>query len=240
MRLHAPRDASAGDDGPVSIGRRWNSRVSLTFDDGPNDPYTLRIADQLDRRGVKATFFMIGRSLEARPGIARELLSRGHLVGAHSYSHGKLDVFVPGYPELERSLCVFRDTLGVKPAFYRPPYGVASPYVMAAAAIDGIQVVNFDVIVGDWMSSAAETIARRVLKRAKKGSIVVLHDGCEANPQADRGATAAAVPQILAGLARRNLDPVRLDTLLGRRGYLPDDAPERLDDTCKELDAARP
>ena len=100
---------------PIESASRAQRRVALTFDDGPNDPHTLRIADILEAHGVRGTFFVVGKAVAARPGIARELVRRGHLLGAHSYGHGRLDVFTSGYPELARVRQVLQDHVGVAP-----------------------------------------------------------------------------------------------------------------------------
>lgn len=205
---------------PIEAAPRSQRRVALTFDDGPNDPHTLRIADILEAHGVRGTFFVVGKAVLARPDIARELVQRGHLLGAHSFGHGKLDVFTSGYPELARVQQVLQDHVGVTPAFYRPPYGVSTQLMLDVVAGEGLLTVNWDVSANDWETRDGATIARRTLKRAKSGSIIVLHDGCEGDVTGDRAATVDALPAILTGLAQRGLSAVRLDALLGRPGYL--------------------
>src|SRR3990172_129989 len=87
----------------VTHGSRDEMLVALTFDDGPNDPWTLRIADELDKYGVKGTFFTVGKNAEAHPEVTRDLVRRGHLVGNHSFEHRKRDaVLDPHYGELEQ------------------------------------------------------------------------------------------------------------------------------------------
>ncbi|MFO1413544.1 MAG: polysaccharide deacetylase family protein [Burkholderiales bacterium] len=205
---------------PINAGSRAQRRVALTFDDGPNDPHTLRIADILEAHGARGTFFLVGKAVAARPDIARELARRGHLIAAHSWSHSRLGVFTPGYPELARVQSTLHEHVGVRPAFYRPPYGVFTESMLATVAGEGMQTVNWDVSAHDWETNDSATIARRTLKRTKPGSIIVLHDGCEGDVTGDRSATVDALPAILAGLAQRGLRPVRLDALLGRPGYL--------------------
>ena len=154
---------------PIESASRAQRRVALTFDDGPNDPHTLRIADILEAHGVRGTFFVVGKAVAARPGIARELVRRGHLLGAHSYGHGKLDVFTSGYPELARVRQVLQDHVGVAPAFYRPPYGVSTQLMLDVVAGEGMLTVNWNVSANDWETRDAATIARRTLKRTKPG-----------------------------------------------------------------------
>src|SRR5207248_3771232 len=74
--------------GRAFCGRaRGSKQIALTFDDGPNDPHTLKLLDVLSRHEVRATFFVIGRYVRRRPDIVQEIARRGHAVGNHTYSH---------------------------------------------------------------------------------------------------------------------------------------------------------
>ena len=92
------------------------SQMALTFDDGPNDPHTLRLLDVLAKHGAKATFFLIGKYVRQRPEIARAILAAGHEIGNHTYSHPNL-IFVSASrlrQELEDCGKALEDALGVK------------------------------------------------------------------------------------------------------------------------------
>jgi len=205
---------------PIRRGDPSCREVALTFDDGPNDPNSLKIADALDRAGVRGTFFAVAKAVAARPDIVQALAARGHLIGSHAYRHRRSAALVPGYPDLARAQRTLREALGAAPAWFRPPYGFWTPFVLHAASREGLRVVNWDVIAHDWEIRDAEAIAKQVLGRVRGGSIVVLHDGRDGDLVGDRSATAAAVPRILAGLAALGLAPVRLDELLGGPAYL--------------------
>jgi peptidoglycan-N-acetylglucosamine deacetylase len=203
----------------VAHGPRDARQVAITFDDGPDDPYTLEIAGILDERGAKGTFFMVGKALDRRPDIARALREDGHLLGNHSYHHDSWRWLDPRYPELERTQRVFRRELGVCPTFFRAPHGQHTPFMARVVGDHGMTMVGWDVSAGDWKTDDARLVARRVLDDVQPGSIIVLHDGLDGNVTADRSVLVRAVPMILDGLARRGLDPVRLDRLLDERGY---------------------
>src|SRR5437868_5398330 len=66
------------------------SQLALTFDDGPNDPHTLRLLEVLAKYDIRATFFLIGKFVEERPDIVREIARAGHVIGNHTYSHRNL------------------------------------------------------------------------------------------------------------------------------------------------------
>lgn len=203
----------------VAHGSRDGRQVAITFDDGPDDPYTLEIARILDSRGAKGTFFMVGKALDRRPDIARALREDGHLLGNHSYHHDSWRWLDPRYPELERTQRAFRQNLGICPTFYRAPHGQHTPFLAHVVGDHGMTMVGWEVSAGDWKTDDARLVARRVLDDVEPGSIIVLHDGLDGSVTADRSVLVRAVPLILDGLARRDLKPVRLDALLGERGY---------------------
>jgi peptidoglycan-N-acetylglucosamine deacetylase len=203
----------------VAHGPRDGRDVAITFDDGPDDPYTLEIAQILDARGAKGTFFMVGKALDRRPDIGRALREDGHLLANHSYHHDSWRWLDPRYPELERTQRAFRHNLGVCPTFYRAPHGQHTPFLAHVVGDHGMTMVGWDVSAGDWKTDDARLVARRVLDDVEPGSIIVLHDGLDGSVTADRSVLVRAVPLILDELARRDLKPVRLDALLGERGY---------------------
>ena len=198
-------------------GRRDINLVALTFDDGPS-PDTEDILDVLAEHRVRATFFMVGREVERFPVIAQRVLAEGHEVGNHSYSHpvyllqrsgGTLD-------QLKRAQDVITETTGVKPTLARPPYGVRTPAYFEAARVLGLHTVQWDVAGFDWRQRSPARIADNVLRQVRAGSIILLHDGDSAGKQ-DRQNTVRALPLIIEGLHRRNLQVVPLSQLLRER-----------------------
>ena len=204
----------------VAHGPRTDNRVALTFDDGPNSTATVPIRDLLDARGVKGTFFLVGKAVAARPDLARALVARGHLVANHSYRHDSRAWLDPRYPELAMTQRVVDRDLGVCPAFYRPPHGQHTPLLARVVHRHGLTMVGWDVSAGDWNAHSAAHLAERIVAKARPGSIIDLHDGLDGRVDADRTVLVAALPPILDGLAAKGLQPVRLDDLLARPGYL--------------------
>lgn len=204
----------------ISHGPRHRNQVALTFDDGPNSTATLPIIDLLDARNVKGTFFVVGKAVEARPDIARALVERGHLVGNHSYRHDSVGWLDPRYPELARTQQVVDRHLGVCPAFYRAPHGQHTPLLVRVVHRQRMKMIGWDVSAGDWKARSARNLADNIVAEARPGSIIDLHDGLDGRVDADRAVLVAALPRILDGLAAKGLQPVRLDDLLRRPGYL--------------------
>ena len=203
----------------VSHGDRNRPLVALTFDDGPNVHATLEVARILDSFGVKGTFFTVGKALDARPDISRKLLADGQLLGNHSYHHDQWRWLDPRYPELERTQATFRRRLGVCPSLYRPPHGQHTPFMSYQLARKHMTMVGWDTSATDFATTDGRLVARRILRRVRPGSIIVLHDGIDGNLTADRSVLTVALPIILRGLQARRLHAVRLDRLLGIPGY---------------------
>jgi peptidoglycan/xylan/chitin deacetylase (PgdA/CDA1 family) len=203
----------------ISHGPRSSNVVALTFDDGPNGESTLAVMRVLDSAGVAGTFFEVGKAVEAEPYVTGLLISHGHLIGDHSYSHGRWSFLSPTYPEAAKAQSAIADSAGVCPAFFRPPHGDRTPLMLRAVAGEGLTTVTWDVSAGDWATDNASLIAKRVLQSVKPGSIILLHDGLDGKPGADRSVVAEALPLILDGLKAKGLQPVRLDELLGRPAY---------------------
>jgi peptidoglycan/xylan/chitin deacetylase (PgdA/CDA1 family) len=203
----------------VSHGPRGRREVAITFDDGPNNPYTLDIARILDAHDAKGTFFVVGKAVDARPDIVRALRDDGHLLGSHSYHHDSWRWLDPRYPELERTQRAVRRRAGVCPTFFRPPHGQHTPFMVRVLDDHGMTMVGWDVSAGDWKAHDARAVARSVNEDVQPGSIIVLHDGLDGNVTADRAVVVRALPMILDGLQRKGLKPVRLDALLDERGY---------------------
>lgn len=202
-------------------GPRDRMEVAITFDDGPNDPWTLRIADTLDHYGVEGTFFTVGKNAESHPEIVRSLVAQGHLIGNHSYRHHKGDALVDShYGELWKAERAISSAAGVCPAIYRPPNGFHTPWQLHAVASHGMKTVTWDVIPRDWKDPPPDEIARRVVDSVKPGSIILLHDGKDTDVQTDRSATLNALPGIIEGLQAKGYRIVRLDRLLAISPYL--------------------
>ncbi|HJQ34331.1 MAG TPA: polysaccharide deacetylase family protein [Pyrinomonadaceae bacterium] len=195
-------------------GRRDTRAAALTFDDGPSED-TERVLDALDAMKLRAAFFMIGRHVERLPRVARSVAERGHEIGNHSYSH-PIYLYRTGREtrrQLERAQAVIEDATGVRPRLARPPCGVRTPAYFAVARELGLRTVQWDVAGFDWTRRRAPEVARAVLRGARAGSIVLLHDG-DSEGRGDRRQTVAALPLIAEGLRLRGLRVAPLSELL--------------------------
>jgi len=205
--------------GGTTHGPTNTRQVALTFDDGPDAASTPEIMAILDRYGVKATFFEVGKAIDAVPDVTRALYRDGQLLGNHSYHHDSWSWLDPRYPELKETQAAFRRAIGTCPIFYRPPHGARTPLLARVVRDHDMHMVLWDVSSSDWSSKDPQAVARRTLAGAKPGSIILLHDGLDGDPHKTRPVIAQALPMILDGLRAKHLEPVRLDVLLKTRAY---------------------
>lgn len=202
----------------VRRGPRIGRRVALTFDDGPDPEVTPGVLDALARHGARATFFAIGRKVEAHPEIARRVIAEGHELGNHSWKHSRWQSFATPSDQAaeisraERALVPIRGN-GSAP-LYRPPHGVKSPPFVMAAHEKRLKIVAWSLHSRDTYAVDPSAVAARVLRRVRPGDIVLLHDGHDV-PGRHRAACAGAVPLILSGLRERKLECVTVSELLG-------------------------
>lgn len=179
---------------------RGLKQIALTFDDGPNDPYTLHLLDVLAKHGVHATFFMIGRYVRQRPDIAVEVARRGHVIGNHTFTHPFLAIQSGRRIREEIIECTkaLTDAVGEHSKLFRPPWGARRPGVFGIVRQLGLQPVMWNVTGFDWNAPPAEYIERKVTRRIRSGSVVLLHDGGHLNLGADRSNTVQAVDRLIA------------------------------------------
>jgi len=217
----------------VSHGSRKHARVALSFDDGPDPEVTPAVLDALAEHGARATFFAIGRLLEAHPTVARRIAAEGHELGNHSWRHSRWQNFFGSSAqtrEIARGARAIAAVTGrsTRP-LYRPPIGLKSPPFARAAYQARLTLVGWSLRSRDTQTRDPERIAARVLGRIRPGDIVLLHDGHD-RPGLHRPACAQAVPLILQGLREKGLECTTVSELLEQDGRMGG----RIDSTNQE------
>jgi peptidoglycan/xylan/chitin deacetylase (PgdA/CDA1 family) len=196
-------------------------RIALTFDDGPNEPYTSRLATLLERREVTATFFQVGKAVARAPEVSAALVAAGHVVGNHSYSHQFHRCFAGATceDEIKRAQDVIADAVHRTPRLYRPPWLVRTPATFRVLRRHGLVPVSgtfchpFEVA-----QCGAGRIARRAVARSGPGRILIFHDGYNGTG-ADRTRSLDAVARVVDVLADRGWTFATVDALLGIHAY---------------------
>lgn len=167
--------------------------VYLTFDDGPTPEVTEWVLGQLEAHRAKATFFCLGNNVEAFPELYAEILSRGHAVGNHSYSHKKgFRTSVRCYVEdVDRAAVLIHSVL------FRPPYGRILP-AQVRALKQKYRIIMWSVLSVDYHAGlTGEQVVRNVMENVRPGSIIVFHDSVKASKN-----LYAALPVVLEFLHR--------------------------------------
>ena len=212
------------------IGAAKN-KIALSFDDGPDRRWTPKILDILKDKKVPGIFFVIGEEASQAPDILKREYSEGHEIGNHTFTHPKFDQI--GRTEVQWQLNLtqrlIESTLGVKSLLFRPPYGIDHQPEYAEEVVQlpypqelGYIIVGQKIDPDDWRMTdsgkqrPAQEIADDVLRQARNGNIVLLHDG-----GGDREQTVAALPLIIDELRARGYEFVSVADLVGKtRGDL--------------------
>lgn len=205
---------------PGMSGAAAGNRVALTFDDGP-DRWTELILDALDQEDVHATFFVVGQKVEDAPAVTREIVSRGHEVANHTFSHANLAALSNQEIVTELADCslAIQNATGRTPYFYRAPFLNDTPAAKMAGLALGMLSVSCDVIAEDWALKDWRQITNRVTSGVKHGGrIVLLHDGVPHDRNGIRTPTYLAVKTIVPWLKEHGYELVTVSELLGRVG----------------------
>jgi peptidoglycan-N-acetylglucosamine deacetylase len=202
-------------------GDRRDRVVALTFDDGPNEPYTSQIADYLSAKQIRATFFQVGRCVERFPETTDKLHAAGHVVGNHSFTHTFPTYLRPGAlgREVTHTQEVLRGRLHQTPALFRSPWLWRHPSLLRLVRKNSLQPVSGTFCHAlEVFQPDAERIARRAIAKTKPGSILIFHDGFDGRG-GDRSETVRAVQITTEELQRRGYRFVTIDELLAVPAY---------------------
>ena len=182
--------------------------IALTFDDGPG-AYTQQLLDILASKGVKATFYLVGKQVAAYPDTTRNIAAAGHAIGNHTWGHPNLPTLSSAdrLQQINSTSQAIIDAIGHGPSTMRPPYGAADAATLADLASVGLPVILWDVDSEDWKNRDAAKTTERVMATSRAGSIVLMHD--------IHASTIQAVPGIIDQLAAQGYTFVTVDQMLG-------------------------
>ena len=196
---------------------RGTRQIALTYDDGPNDPHTLRLLEVLAKHSTEATFFLIGRYVRRRPDIAREIANAGHAIGNHTFTHPLL--IFKSEAEIRQELLSCRhalqDAIGQDSNLFRPPYGGRRPAVLRLARELGLEPIMWNVTGYDWNAPPASVIEEKVVKQMRGGDVILLHDGGHREMGADRSQTVLATERLLTHFKSEGYRFVTIPQMMG-------------------------
>jgi peptidoglycan/xylan/chitin deacetylase (PgdA/CDA1 family) len=183
--------------------------IALTFDDGPEHSTTPRVLDELDRNGVKATFFVVGQRFSGNGAVAernlatlRDTWRRGHMVGNHTFTHALMDGQTDSQlsAELDRTSESIFSALAVRTYWFRAPFGAMHDSRASNAVYSrGLTPVFWAIDTRDWAAHSPEEVLanfRAGLDASPRGGVVLFHDTLER--------TTLALPMVFAEIAARN------------------------------------
>jgi len=201
---------------PVDQIKTTEKAMGLTINVDWGEEYIPAILEALDQKKAKATFFLTGRWAKKNPELVKEIVSRGHEIGNHGYSHPHPDriSIAANQEEIVKTEKIVEEIMGIKMKYYAPPYGERGTPGLRAAQNLGYQTILWTLDTVDWRSdSTPEVIAKRILnpsirfgiKPTKEGAIVLMH------PKEN---TVKALPNILQQLTREGFRLVTLTELI--------------------------
>ena len=186
--------------------------IAITFDDGPHPQNTPRLLDMLAKRNIKATFYVIGRSVDLHPGVLRRTVAEGHEIGNHSHTHRLLSKL--GDTEVRQEMQRCEDAIGraagIRPRTMRPPYGGLLQNQRTLIHDEfGYPTILWSVDPLDWKRPGPSVVASRIISGTTAGGIVLAHDL--------HSQTVDAMPATLDGLLKRGFKFVTVSQLIAMK-----------------------
>lgn len=183
-------------------------RIAITFDDGPT-LFTPMVLELLSKYNAKATFFCIGNQVQQYPSILQHILAEGHLIGNHTQTHTTRMGFLSAdevYQEIILAEQTIQNTIGIRPMWYRPPFGVTNPKIAKALSKTHYKIAGWNIRSLDTVIEKEQRIFERIKHKIKPGAIILLHDTTERSVQ--------ALELLLIELTKQGYEMVTLDELL--------------------------
>jgi peptidoglycan-N-acetylglucosamine deacetylase len=207
----------------ICRSRSGERKIALTYDDGPNPVHTPQLMKLFEQYNARATFFLIGMWAEREPELIRELHAAGHAIGNHTYTHPRMPLLSMAAVTDELARCKAAvEASGVQfsqvdgQALMRPPYGNRRPGTLRAMRASGYVPVTWSITCYDWRRTATEDKIARRAARASEGDVILLHDGSNEEPAADRAYSVAATEDTLRKYSAEGYEFVTIPELVAR------------------------
>lgn len=191
-------------------GKTTKKQIAITFDDGPTT-FTNAILQTLSSYKVPATFFMIGKNIQGNEELVKQVISQGHTIGNHTFSHSFFIDFKnsAGFKrELQKTEEALHKITGTHLKFFRPPYGVTTPHLAKAAKELDYTIVGWNIRSLDTTKDTEDVISKRITKQIKPGAIILFHDTSDK--------TNAILKRTLAFVKENNYEIIKLEELLDK------------------------
>ncbi|MEO8768650.1 MAG: polysaccharide deacetylase family protein [Ferruginibacter sp.] len=188
--------------------------IAISFDDGPSENYTPQILETLKEHNVKASFFCIGKHINANEKIFKQLHADDHIIGNHSYSHHFFFDLFSSKKMLKELKMMNSDTeklTGLKPKLFRPPYGVINPNLRKAILDGEYTPVGWSVRSMDTVIKDEKKLLNKIKKSLKPGAVFLFHDTSKS--------THDMLPHFIKHVKELGYEIVRLDKMLALQPY---------------------
>lgn len=189
--------------------------VALTFDDGPSEAFTPQVLDILAARGVHSTFFLVGKFATQYPDLARREIAAGHELANHTYDHPRLTQLPVDQETAELAAGTQAiERLGVRPRWFRPPYGLFSGQISQIADSLGEATIGWHGTLDQFILRDPIDGVPQMLREVRPGAIILAHDGQRYLEHA-----VEVLPGLLDGLNRLCLRPTTVGGLMHATGF---------------------
>ena len=188
--------------------------IAISFDDGPNREFTPKVLALLKEYKAKATFFCIGRNIEENSDLLQQIISEGHTVGNHSFSHSNFFGFFTLnrlVADIERSRLLVKRITNLNMIFFRPPFGVTNPNIRRAVKKLNLQTLGWSIRSYDTIGKNPDKVYNRITEDLKSGDVVLLHDTNELST--------VVLERLLITLKKKNMEAITLDKLFKMDAY---------------------
>ncbi|MCL5063552.1 MAG: polysaccharide deacetylase family protein [Firmicutes bacterium] len=194
----------------LSTPRHTKKHIAFTFDDGPDDIFSVRVLDILQRYDARATFFCLGQQVQRFPEVLKRMVRDGHSVGSHSWNHPHLSTLCPEAvgQQVNATFQQIQTVVGRGPVLFRPPYGDVDQSLAEYLQSLGYHLVLWDVDSQDWQGISGPKIAANVLASLHHRAIILQHTGAHAP------GTIEALPYLIEVSRALDYEWVSVDELL--------------------------
>ena len=189
-------------------------QIAITFDDGPLPEFTPQILKILKEENVSATFFCIGKNIEANKDLLVKISEQGHLIGNHSFCHSFwFDLYSSAKmrEDLQQTHDLVRQLIGKELNWFRPPYGVTNPNLRRSVKVMHYDAIGWNVRSMDTVVKDCNDLLQKMKKRLQPGAIILFHDTCKS--------TVDMLPSFLKFVKEQGYKVSPLDKLLALQAY---------------------
>lgn len=201
--------------GAIFLGDTSQKELYLTFDNGYENGYTVKILDILKEKKAPAVFFVTGHYIKDQPELLKRMVSEGHLIGNHSWSHP--DVTQISNEKLKDELAKVKQEVGQvtgqkEMQFLRTPRGIFNERVLASSKEQGYTNVFWSIAYKDWdtnQQKGAGYAYEKVMSQLHPGAVILLHSVSKDNTE--------ALGKIIDDARQKGYEFKRLDQLKVKR-----------------------